>query len=139
MDENVVISSLCTYLEQRGYEVSQRLHTTQQGVDIVARERSTGRDLVVEAKGATSSREGSARFGKGFTRTQVFDRVAKGVFTSLELRAKYPDRLRIDVALAVPDFPMFRKYLEPVKIQLTAAGLRVFLVRADGTVQELNT
>src|SRR5204863_7725954 len=92
VDENTVISAVCTHLANNGYEIRQRLHTSEQGVDILAREQITGRDLVVEAKGATSSREGSEGFGKGFTRSQVFDRVAKGVFTALELRAKHEDR-----------------------------------------------
>jgi hypothetical protein len=138
MNENDVIAGICGYLEEHGYEIRQRLHTTQQGVDIIARELVSGRDLVIEAKGATSSREGSPRFGKEFTGTQVFDRVAKGVFTTLELRAEYPDRAQTDVALAVPDSSGFRRYLEPVKHELSAAGLRVFLVGHDLTVSELD-
>ena len=137
MDENAVIAGLCGYLEGSGYEVQQRLHTTQQGIDVIARHRDTGQAIVVEAKGATSSREGSARFGKGFTTTQVFDRVAKGVFTTLELRAQFPDRSQTDVALAVPDSAEFRKYLGRVKEQLHAAGLWIFLVSEDLTVLEI--
>jgi hypothetical protein len=137
MDENAVIAGICKYLELGGYEVQQRLHTTQQGIDVMAQHRQTGRAIVIEAKGATSSREGSARFGQGFTATQVFDRVAKGVFTTLELRAKFPDLTKTDVALAVPDTSGFRKYLNRVKEQLRAAGLRVFLVGEDLTVSEL--
>jgi hypothetical protein len=137
MDENAVIGALCTYLEANHYEVQQRLHTSQQGIDIIAKHSQTGRGIVIEAKGATSSREGSARFGLGFTATQVFDRVAKGVFTSLELRAQFPDRSQTDVGLAVPDAPGFRKYLGRVKEQLHAAGLRIFLVAEDLTVSEL--
>ncbi len=137
MDENAVVAALCKYLEDQGYTIQQRRHTTQQGVDIIAIERSNGRELVIEAKGATSSRVGSARYGKVFTSTQVFDRIAKGVFTALQLRAKYPDRTRTDVALAVPDSPGFQKYLDQVRGELSAAGLRVFLVHEDLTVTEL--
>jgi hypothetical protein len=136
MDENAVVAALCPYLEKNGYEVVQRLHTTQQGVDIIAR-HSSGREMFVEAKGATSSREGSARFGRGFSGTQVFDRVAKGVFTALQLRATYRDRTSYEVALAVPDTPGFRKYLKPVLRELTSAGLRIFLVGPELEVEEL--
>lgn len=131
-----MIDGLCGHLERQGYSIDQRLHTTQQGVDIIATNRSNGCRLLVEAKGATSSREGSARYGMGFTGSQVFDRVAKGVFTTLKLRAQYPDRQHTEVALAVPDLPGFRRQLEAVKRELSAAGLRVFLV-AETSVSEL--
>jgi hypothetical protein len=135
LDENAVIEGLCAHLQREGYSIDQRLHTTQQGVDIIAT-HATGRRLLVEAKGATSSREGSARYGMGFTGSQVFDRMAKGVFTTLKLRAQYQDRQQTEVALAVPDLPGFRRQLEAVKRELSAAGLRVFLV-AETSVSEL--
>jgi Holliday junction resolvase-like predicted endonuclease len=92
MDENAVVNATCKYLEQQGFVISQRLSTVERGVDIIAEEISTGCKILIEAKGGTSSMEGSARFGKPYTQTQVFDRVAKGVFTCLQLRAKNPDR-----------------------------------------------
>ncbi|MEX2170226.1 MAG: restriction endonuclease [Pirellulales bacterium] len=137
MDENAVIEAVCAYLTQNGYEVEQRLHTTQQGIDIIARQASSGQRLYIEAKGATSSIEGSARFGKGFTASQVYDRVSKGIYAGLRLRAAHPDRAREDVGLAFPDTPQFRKLLEPVSKQLSDASLAVFLASPDGHVTRL--
>jgi hypothetical protein len=93
--------------------------------------------LYVEAKGGTSSREGSARFGKPFTGNQVFDRVAKAVYTALCLRANHPQRDREDVGVAFPDTPGFRKLLDPISQQLTEAGVRVYLVDAKMRIQLL--
>jgi hypothetical protein len=137
MDENAVIDILCDYLSAEGYDVEQRLTTTQQGVDVIARD-SRGRRLFIEAKGATSSREGSARFGKGFNATQVFDRVAKGLYTGLCLRAQYPDKTNEDVGLAFPDTPEFRKRLEPIRNQLGDAGVIVFLTSPSRSVVRLS-
>jgi hypothetical protein len=137
VDENQIIAAVCTHLHATGFVVTQRLHTTEHGVDIVARNAARGRTIYVEAKGGTSSRDGSARFGKPYTQSQVFDRVSKGVFTALELRAQYPDRNAVDVALAVPDSRWFRNYLTPVHRQLADAGLTVLLVDAEGTVLTL--
>jgi hypothetical protein len=128
---------LCTHLTEQGYAIEQRLHTKQHGTDIIARETSSGRRLYVEAKGATSSREGSARFGKGFDGNQVFDRVAKGVYTGLCLCADHPDRESEDVALAFPDSPQFRKRLGPIRQQLRDAGVTVFLAATGGRVIRL--
>lgn len=137
MDENEVIEALCTHLATLGYNITQRLHTSQQGVDVQARHSASGRMLHLEAKGGTSSREGSARFGKDFTPTQVYDRVAKAIYAALCLRAKYPDRTTDEVALACPDSPQYRKRVELVAPQLLSAGLDIYLVGSDRGVTKL--
>src|SRR3954470_14031865 len=91
MDENKVITAVCAWLDAGDYDVRQRLATTEQGIDIIARHRASGRMLYIEAKGGTSSREGSPRFGKPYSQSQVFDRVAKGVFTALQLLQRRSD------------------------------------------------
>ena len=126
MDENRVIEGVCSRLQSMGCEIEQRLSTTQRGIDVIARNAHSSEEFIVEAKGGTSSREGSARFGKPYTQNQVFDRVAKGVFTCIQLRAKYPNRTRQHVILAVPEARWFRSYLEPVMAQLTMAGIEVW-------------
>lgn len=129
MDENAVVNETCKCLEAQGFVVSQRLSTIERGVDIVAQDPSSGCKILVEAKGGTSSMEGSARFGKAYTQTQVFDRVAKGVFTCFQLRSRHPDRSRYRVMLAVPDSRWFRSYLEPVLVELNAAGVEAMFVQ----------
>lgn len=126
MDENAVIESVCNRLQAQGCEVTQRLTTTQHGVDIVAHNPENGQQFYIEAKGATSSRVGSNRFGKPYTQSQVFDRVAKGVFTCLQMRAEHPDRESAHVILAVPDAPRFRSYITPVLQSLQEAGIEVW-------------
>jgi hypothetical protein len=111
----------------------QRLTTTQRGVDIVALDQETGQQFFIEAKGNTSSRKGSKRFGQPYTQSQVFDRVAKGVFTCLRLRAEYPDRDDTHVVLAVPDGTRFRAYLTPVLQSLQEAGIEVWFEPVKGT------
>jgi hypothetical protein len=137
MDENQVIHSLCAHLASTGYEITQQLHTTEHGIDIIATERTTGRKLLVEAKGGTSSRVGSNRFGLPYTQTQVYDRVSKGIFTVMQLRSQHPDTLAVSVALAVPDSPWFRQYIRSVIVQLAALSIQVLSVRPDGSVLEL--
>ena len=126
MDENAVVDAVCRRLLAQGCKVVQRLSTIEQGVDIIAEDPKTGRRFLIEAKGGTSSREGSARFGKPYTQTQVFDRVAKGVFTCVQLRAQYPEKSKQQVVLAVPDERWFRSYLEPVIPELRKAGIDVW-------------
>ena len=134
MDENQVIEAVCRHLEKRGLVVKQRRHTTEHGVDVIAEDPRSGSTIYIEAKGGTSSRDGSARFGKPYTQTQVYDRVSKGVFTALQLRGQYSDRHAAQVFLAVPDSKWFRRYLASVGTQLSAAGLGVLFVDEGGGV-----
>jgi Holliday junction resolvase-like predicted endonuclease len=124
LNENDVVNAMCRHLECAGYEILQRCSTTDQGIDIVAKHPSEIGRLLVEAKGGTSAREGSARFQKCFNRSQVFDRVAKCLYTAAHMHNKSSDG--DSVAMAFPDTSLFREYLGRVKA-----------VSEDNSVQEL--
>lgn len=126
MDENEVVDSVCLRLKDMGFTIKKRCTTTDRGIDVVAESPNGGERYLVEAKGGTSSREGSARFGKPYTQSQVFDRVANGVFTCLEMRAGNPSCRNTHVVLAVPDQSRFHIYLGPVLEQLRVAGIEVW-------------
>ncbi len=136
MDENEIIDAVCAHLERSGHRITQRLSTTQQGVDVIAVHPPSGRRLLIEAKGGTSSREGSNRFGKPYTQSQVFDRCGKGVFTALKLRAQEAS-LSTTTVLAAPDSRWFRSYLRDVAPLLRPLGVEVWLVSEEGTVSVL--
>lgn len=134
LDENDVTDAVANYLEEQGFRIIQKLNSTQQGIDLKAKNQSE-LEYWVETKGETSSRPGSARHGKPYTASQVFDRVSKGTYTAIEMRQKAQSCVM--VALAVPDTPMFRKYLMPILPAFNALGIRVFLVSESKGVFEL--
>src|ERR1700690_3158554 len=109
MDENEIIEAVCIYLRKKGYEISQKLHTTEQGVDIIAKHHASNEIVHIEAKGGTSSRIGSARYGKSYTQSQVFDRVAKGFYTVCQMMSQN-EGANNKFALAVPDTNFFKKH-----------------------------
>jgi hypothetical protein len=137
MDENAVSAAVCTYLKNRGWSITQHLHTTQRGDDVVARHPRTGRECYVEVKGGTSARQGSARFGQPFSSSQVFDHVSKAVFAALRLRTRNPDRGATEVVIAVPSDRNHRRHLEPVADALALAGIHVMLVSEGGEIDVL--
>ena len=61
MDENEVIGAVCAYLQADGYAIEQSLRTTEQGVDIVARHRTSGRLMYIEARGGICCASGECR------------------------------------------------------------------------------
>jgi len=132
MDENDVIAAVCPYLERQGYRIIHQCTTTQHGVDIIAERTDSGKKMYVEAKGGTSSRAGSARYGKPYTRNQIFDRVSKGVFTGLQMRQEHPKP--DEIVLAFPELKSVHDYLDSVHALLKQLEIIVVLVRDDNQV-----
>ena len=113
---------MCEWLRADGYEIIQQLLATQRGFDIVA--RKDGVHLVIEAKGAGSSKAHTARHGREFDAGQVFSHVAKAVLKALRVVATGESR----GAIALPDNAAHRREINQVKAALAEAGVSVFWV-----------
>lgn len=130
LDENAVVEAIGKHLTLSGYEIKQQLSTTEHGIDVIAQHPHSKVRVLVEAKGGTSSRLGSARYGKPYTQNQIFDRVAKGIFTCLQLRTENPDSNMVRVILAIPEKPShFKKYVASVAPSLESAGIEVWFAQ----------
>jgi len=132
LNENDVIAAVCDHLQTLGYRIVSRCTTTDQGIDIVAEHLTGAERLLIEAKGGTSAREGSARFDKGFNTSQVRHQVAHGFYTAASLHTEHHGDV---VSLAFPDTPTFRTYLQQIEVARQAVGIQVFMVKADRTVE----
>lgn len=137
IDENAVTHATARYLERQGFKVVQELDATERGVDIVANHSQTGRTLLIESKGGTSTRVGSARYGRPYNQSQVFDRVAKGFYTAAVLHAGRDDPATQSVALAMPNTEHFRRYASDVLQVASKVGITFFMVNQDRSVVEL--
>jgi len=135
LNENEVIEAVCGHLQSEGYEILQRCSTTEQGTDIIAKRPNQAGRLLIEAKGGTSAREGSPRYKKGFSRSQVFDRVAKAFYTAacMSSEAHGEDT----VALALPDTMQFREFVARMKAAVDALQIRIYLVKGNRFVVAL--
>jgi Holliday junction resolvase-like predicted endonuclease len=125
LDENAVIAAACDALEGRGYAIEQRLHTTQRGVDVIAR-APDGTRLFIEAKGATSSRQTSRNYGKPYGSVEVRINVAEALYTAAALAGERRDG--IVSAMAFQDDPLHRRYVEPLLPACDALGIEVLWV-----------
>ena len=81
LTEDEVIDAVIVFLEKAGWVIESRSHADERGVDIVA--VRSGRKLVIEAKGAGSSKSGTNRYSQEFSRGQVFDHIGKAVLKAL--------------------------------------------------------
>lgn len=129
LTENDVIDAVCAELSRHGWIIKSTATTRQRGDDIVA--QKDGRTLIVEAKGATSSKPGSARHGVEFNGGQVHSHVAVAVLRALRVASIGVAR----AGLAFPDNLHHRRELESVKPALDQLGITVFWVGSVHSVK----
>ncbi len=129
LTEDEVIDAVIGFLEREGWQIKSRATAQQRGFDIEA-VRNT-ESLIVEAKGAGSSKDHTRRYGLEFSKNQVFDHVAKAILKALRVVAGSRTR----AAVAFPDNTNHREEVEKVRAPLMALGIEIFWVSTDGTVR----
>ena len=126
LTENEVVQKVTAYLKEDGYKILQSLSTLDKGVDIIA--EKDGQTLYVEAKGATSSKKESNRFGKGFSKNQVKTHVAMALLASMKILSLKQDA---KAGIALPDNEDHRMLISAIMPSLEKLGIIVFWVFQD--------
>lgn len=130
LTESQVVAAVCRFLTNNGFRVTQQLSETQHGRDILAFAPTGVRQVSVEAKGATSSKATSNRYGKVFNLGQVRHHVAVAVYCAAR-----------DVStgmMAGVAFPQNETHVQCVQEILPALKrlrVEVFWVKPDASVQ----
>lgn len=120
LTENDVVDAVRNTLTAEGWEIVRSATTIQRGVDIEAHRE--GKRLLIEAKGETSSKADTNRFGLPFSKGQV--RVSRAVYTALVAQED-------GETLAGVAFPWTELHMTEVrKVQrtLNSLNIRVFWV-----------
>lgn len=131
LTENDVIEAVCAFLTEHGWATVSTANTRQRGDDIIA-EKNKHR-LLIEAKGGTSSKEQTARFGVSFNLGQVRTHVAVAVLRSLRVVSLGRDI----AALAFPDNDHHRAEVDLVRPALVER-LGVVLFWVDETTRQVH-
>jgi hypothetical protein len=126
LDENHVVAAVRGFLSERGMEVTAWAHTSQTGPDIVA--TGGGLTVYVEAKGATSSLETSARYGRPFGRGEARINVAEALYTAVAALSRYRDSRGLRSAIALSADRMHRQLVEPLEPSLDQLKIGRFWV-----------
>lgn len=129
LTENDVVEAVRMTLEAEGWEIVSFSATHQRGPDIEA--RRDGKHLVVEAKGETSSKSKSKRFGSPFHDGQVLVHVSRAVYTALVAQE---DGSTL-AAIALPATQAHMVQVKRVEGTLRRLNIRVFWVAQDLTVR----
>jgi Holliday junction resolvase-like predicted endonuclease len=127
LTENEVVQAVALHLKTEGYRIDKTCSTSERGIDIIATHPTTGKQLLVEAKGATSSRAGTARFGKEFTPGQAKSHVSVAFYYVAKLRQRHSLE-GASVAMALPDDTSHRELVNDIRTALDALRIGVFFV-----------
>ena len=131
LTENDVVEAITVFLKADSYNIDQALSTNEKGIDIEATHPQKGR-CFVEAKGATSSKETSKRYGKLFTGSQVKSHIGVALVASFRTLQLYPEAL---VAMALPNNEGHKSIIEEMITPIMDSGIRGFLVNDDLSIE----
>ena len=155
INENDVIEALADWLiKERGANILQKATTKERGPDIYAHVPPMGPDqrpdphrekhIVVEAKGGMSSRGENTVAGVPFSKGQIFDLTAKGLYQCVQRRdeSTFTSSVgvySIEIYFACPDTPNYRYYLRKVIADYKSLGIGLLMVQPDKTVEIVQT
>lgn len=130
LDENQVVNYVCNYLIANGYVIDGHSNTNEKGYDIIA--NMEGKRLVIEAKGATSSKPGSRRFEKGFSCNQVKTHVAVALYATMRVMNSNPE---YEVGIALPYNEHHTRAVNEIQKVIDLLAIKIYWVYPDGKVQ----
>lgn len=131
LDENAVSIAVCRWLEERGYDTT-RILAGQPGFDITANHPS-GEQWIIEAKGATSSRPGTARSGKIYGSNSTFQALASAFLTTVDWIGR-EELVGKRIGIAIPSTPWFDLHSAKIEKACSKLGISIFRVLDDHSV-----
>jgi len=134
LDDTDVIEAVSCDLLQKGYAILRKSRSDRNDVDIVARWSETGNKIFVSAAGVASSKAGRERLEEVYTESQLFNCVTRGIHSALRMEGTEKFAPGDQIALALPDTPGFRNYMNAEKTILDSLGIKVLLVTEDKNV-----
>jgi len=131
LTESDVTEAVCRFLKTRGYRVTQQLSESEAGDDIIAYS-ANGTKVMIEAKGETSSKSHTPRFGKPFSSGQVLDHVSKAFYRAASYVAEH-----VSAGIALPKNNAHVSVVTRVQPVLARLNIEVFWVQPEGREVEV--
>jgi hypothetical protein len=132
LTENDVIDAVCKFLTARGFQILQPRSTQETGDDLVAERTKTEQlRISIEAKGETSARGTSARFGSGFNSAQINVHVAEAVYRALAVLSRNQGE---HAGIAFPVTAHHKRRVDSVRPLLKKLDVAIFWVNREREV-----
>lgn len=132
--ESDIINAVSKFLNSQGYKILQNLTENQRGDDIIAVSLDESEKIFIEAKGETSSKKSSARFGKAFSRGQVRDHVANAFYKAAQ-KLQNNGRQSVRSGIALPKKQDHIDMVKEIRLALATLQIEVFWVHSKELVE----
>ncbi|MBU3159512.1 hypothetical protein KPL37_07050 [Clostridium frigoris] len=132
--ENEVIRLVILKLECLNFELISKCNTSQTGIDIVLKKGNYR--LLIEAKGATSSKKGTPKYGQPFTKSQALVHTSVAIYTAMDLITRHQGEDNYIVGIALPLEKNSIEHVEKVKHVLSKLGIVIFWVNNEKVIIE---
>jgi len=136
LTEDNVVLAVCRKLETEAYTIRQRLNTKQRGEDIIALKGQVY--LSIEAKGSTSSKNNTQRYGYPFSTKQIQSHVARAFYKAcIILFSPSTHRLEgeLKAGIALPDTEHHRQAVRAIKPIIMELQIVIFWVKSIDDVE----
>ena len=133
LTENDVIAILSKYLELNNYRIISALSTGERGIDLIA--ENTEHCLFIEAKGETSSKGYTARYGTPFTNNQIKSHVSRALLAAMMVLNNAKGSPKIIAGIALPDNAGHRSVVDKIRLPLNTLGIKLFWVSSSGVTE----
>jgi len=133
LTEYEVIKCVCNFLETHYFYINQQLKENERGDDIIASNKKNQK-IYIEAKGQTSSKKGSNRYGKAFSSAQILTHISGALYRAISMKEKYCSY----VGIALPETKNHILRIQNIHNTLETINIEIFWVRSDGTVRVEN-
>ena len=128
LTENDIVDAVAKQLREDGWHIRSTRDTSEQGHDILASKGGT--TMAIEAKGQTSSKSDSSRFGQEFNSGQKISHVSRALFAAASVFSA--GQYRAGIALPATDRHL--KLIGQIRAALDTLDVTVFFVESDGAV-----
>jgi len=132
LTENKIIEYTSIYLENNGYKIIGIKDTTKKGIDIEAIHPKKGK-CFVEAKGETSSKKGTKRYGKPFTISQIKTHIGVALLKTFQIKQESEIS---NVLIALPFEENHKKIINSIMSCLIKTNIKILYVKENGDVEE---
>jgi len=133
LNENHVVEAVKIYLQAKGFEIISSSYTDQTGWDIHAKKKQL--NLKIEAKGETSSKPYTQRYGQKQTKGQHRQNLEAAIFKLLWGKLQ-EGKDQVQYGLAIPRNGFYEYYLDVLKPFFREQGTKIFWVEESGRVTE---
>lgn len=133
LTENEVIEVIFSFFEKRGFSISQYCSTNEHGSDIIV-ESPNGIPYYIEAKGGTSSKETTNRYGKPFDRRQARTHISVAITKCFQTVQKSSRKCIVGIAL--PKDETHLDIIKSIEQPLKKTKIEICFVNKNGTVEE---